>query len=207
MRCLTHQQMLKIHQQMLGDTVRFDHNTLLNRKAGFRGQGWHSHQYSEDDEGVTTRAPALGQVRTLCYPDGFNGRGDGGLKVVKGGHLYRESRLQPKSAAVDPGWLERNPDWVRDDELFEEEWLRGKVHPVTREPLRITELELPPGSMVSCLAHAPHAVAPKSIGRDTRYCTLFASRPPTRGACCRPRTRGRRGRSRSSSRRWRLRAR
>ena len=34
MRCMTHEQMIEIHQRMLGDVVRFDHNTLLNRKAG-----------------------------------------------------------------------------------------------------------------------------------------------------------------------------
>ena len=99
-------------------------------------------------------------------------------RVVKGGHLYRETRLQPKSAAADPGWLERNPSWAQSDEVFEQEWLRDKVHPVTGAPLEITELELPPGSMVSCLAHAPHAVSPKDVGRDTRYCTLFCFAAP-----------------------------
>ena len=79
MRCMTHEQMIELHQRMLGDVVRFDHNTLLNRKQGFPGQAWHSHQYSEDNEGVTTKAPALGQVRTLVYPDGFKAQGDGGL--------------------------------------------------------------------------------------------------------------------------------
>ena len=44
---------------------------------------------------------------------------------------------------------------------------------MTGEPLQITELELPPGSMVSCLTHAPHAVSPKASESGTRYCTLF----------------------------------
>ena len=117
--------------------------------------------------GVTTRAPALGQVRTLVYPDGFRRGADAGLRVVKGAHLYREVSLEPRSGAA------AGPDWARDDAKFEREWLAGKDHPVTGEPLQITELELPPGSMVSCLTHAPHAVSPKASGSGTRYCTLF----------------------------------
>jgi hypothetical protein len=36
----------------------------------------------------------LGLVRTLVYPDGFAARGDGGVKVVPGGHLERAVNLQ-----------------------------------------------------------------------------------------------------------------
>ena len=172
MRCLTHPQMLKIHRWMLGSHVRFDHNTLLNRKAGWRGQGWHSHQYSEDDQGVTIRAPTYGQVRTLIYPDGFKKGTDAGLRVVKGGHLYRQTKLKPRSGTTAAG-----PNWALDDRQFKAEWLDDKAHPITGEPLQITEIELPPGSMVSCLTHAPHAVSPKKVtatgSGTTRYCTLF----------------------------------
>ena len=36
--------------------------------------------------------------------------------------------------------------------MFAAEWLAGKTHPITGEPLEIVELELPPGSIVSCLS-------------------------------------------------------
>ena len=48
-----------------------DHNTLLNRKAGYTGTHWHAHPHHEDGMGLTTKVPALGQVRSLVYPEGF----------------------------------------------------------------------------------------------------------------------------------------
>lgn len=65
------------------------------------------------------------------------------------------------------------PNWTQDDEVFRAEWLDGKTHPLTGEPLEIVELELPKGSIVSCLSHCPHAVSPKDEGLETRLCTLF----------------------------------
>ena len=62
MRCLTHPQMLEIHRWMLGEHVRFDHNTLLNRKGGYPGTPWHAHPHHEDGLGPTTRLPTIGQV-------------------------------------------------------------------------------------------------------------------------------------------------
>ena len=74
-----------------------DHNTLLNRKAGYTGTQWHAHPHHEDGMGPTTEVPALGQVRSLVYPEGFGAGKDGGLRVVPGGHLYRQARLEPNS--------------------------------------------------------------------------------------------------------------
>jgi hypothetical protein len=70
MSILTHPQMLKLHRMMLGDEIRFDHNTLLNRVPGFQGQRYHSHPYVEDNTGPTTRlgGASLLLARTLCYP-------------------------------------------------------------------------------------------------------------------------------------------
>ena len=75
------------------------------------------------------------------------------------------------------GTTAAGPNWALDDRQFKAEWLDDKAHPITGEPLQITEIELPPGSMVSCLTHAPHAVSPKKVtatgSGTTRYCTLF----------------------------------
>lgn len=127
----------------------------------------HGHPHHEDGLGRTTRVPALGQVRSLVYPQGFKTGMDGGLRVVPGGHLYRQARLEPASGDAAPA------NWTQDDEVFQKEWLDGKTHPLTEVPLRIVELELPPGSIVSCLSHCPHAVSPKDEGLETRLCTLF----------------------------------
>jgi hypothetical protein len=35
---VTHPQTLRIHRLLLGDEIRFDHCTLLNRKTDYRGQ-------------------------------------------------------------------------------------------------------------------------------------------------------------------------
>jgi hypothetical protein len=121
------------------------------------------------------------QVRTLVYPEGFGAGRDGGLRVVPGGHLYRQARLEPSSAeAGETGYdAGRAPvGWAATDEAFAEHWLAGKAHPITGAPLRIAELSLPPGSMVSCLSHCPHAVSPKVPGQPTRYCTLFCYGAP-----------------------------
>ena len=37
-----------------------------------------------------------GLIRSLIYPDGFSSQGDGGVKLVKGGHLQR-SFLNPRT--------------------------------------------------------------------------------------------------------------
>ena len=70
----------------------------------------------------------------------------------------------------------------QDDGLFREAWLSGKAHPLSTaspaEPLEILELDVPPGTIVSCLSHCPHAVSPKAAGRGTRLCTLFCYAQP-----------------------------
>jgi len=71
--------MLSLQRQMLGAQLRFDHCLVFNRKGGFAGGGWHSHAYTEDGLGPTTRNPTLGEVRNLLYPDGFKQHDDGGL--------------------------------------------------------------------------------------------------------------------------------
>ena len=78
------------------------------------GQNWHSHAHHEgrargegpaadgvdrygnavsDVVALPDHQPDLGLVRTLIYPEGFKARGDGGLKIVPGGHLEREATL------------------------------------------------------------------------------------------------------------------
>ena len=153
-----------------------DHNTLLNRKAGYTGTQWHAHPHHEDGMGPTTEVPALGQVRSLVYPEGFGAGKDGGLRVVPGGHLYRQARLEPNSDEcastpsltphpVTAGVCRPPEDWTQDDEVFAAEWLAGKTHPITGQPLEIVELELPPGSIVSCLSVRSRFNPPKVAAR------------------------------------------
>ena len=134
---VTHPQMIALHQLMLGPEIRYDHSTLISRRS-FAGQHWHSHHYIEDNAGVTI-APGGAQtrvVRSLLYPRGFAPEGDGGLKVVRGAHLYRAGDLADgyeRSAA--PG--------DADDAEFARTWLAGKRHPITARPLEIEKLALP----------------------------------------------------------------
>ena len=103
---VTHPQMLRLQQLLLGsEHIRFDHNTLLTRRA-FAGQHWHSHSYVEDNFGPTARpgGAALGLTRCLIYPDGFHEEDDGGLRVVPGGHQWRMSQLRDGyTRAAPPG--------------------------------------------------------------------------------------------------------
>ena len=132
---------------------------VFNRKAGFIGGGWHTHAYSEDGLGRTIKIPRLGEVRNLIYPQGFRMVDDGGLGVVRGGHLYRDHTLR-----------------ARDDEEMDTKWLAGKSHPITGKPLVREHLELPPGSLVAALTHVPHVVGPRKEG--VRHAALMVYANP-----------------------------
>ena len=84
LHCITHPQMIALHQTLLGSSeVRFDHNTLLSRRA-FTGQHWHSHNYVEDNCGPTTEpgGAKLRLCRSLVYPDGFGAHRDGIIPIL-----------------------------------------------------------------------------------------------------------------------------
>ncbi len=168
MDVLTHPQMLQLQRMCLGsDTIYFDHNQLLTRPGGYPGNSWHSHPIGagRDNCGVADLAEYRAQPNTnltICYPEGFAAGEDGGLKIVKGSHLFR-----------DPA----NCRFATDEEM-EQQWLANRVHPVTGAPLKIERLSLPPGSIVCCLTHAVHGVDPKTADRKTRLCTLYCYKKP-----------------------------
>lgn len=166
MNVLTHPHMLELQRMCLGcDTIFFDHNQLLSRPGGYRGGRWHSHQVGSrcDDCGVATLAEYDAQPNaslTLCYLNGFEAENDGGLKIVRGSHLFRD----PNGCRADT------------DEEMRQGWLHGRTHPVTGNALEIEHLSLPPGSLVCCLSHAAHGVAAKAAAKDTRWCSLICYR-------------------------------
>lgn len=168
MNVLTHPQMLELQRMVLGsDDIYFDHNQLLNRPAGYPGGAWHSHGIGggADNCGTASLSEYEKQPNfnlTLCYPQGFSADEDGGLKLIRGSHLFR-----------DPTGCR-----AATDEEMREGWLAGRGHPVTSEPLTIEHLSLPPGSVVCCLSHAAHAVAPKALDRKTRWCSLYCYKKP-----------------------------
>ena len=95
-------------------------------------------------------------------PDGFiAGDSDGGLKVVPGSHLYR-----------DPAHCRGG---IADAE-FASGWLHGKSHPVTGQPLEILALSLPPGSLVSVVAHLAHGVSSRAVNGTSRFGSLWSYR-------------------------------
>ncbi len=168
MNVLTHPQMLQLQRVSLGsDAIYFDHNQLLTRPPGYPGGAWHSHKIGggADNCGVASLSAYQGQPNfnlTLCYPQGFEAKDDGGLKIIRGSHLFR-----------DPAGC-----WADTDEEMRAGWLAGRKHPVTSEPLQIEYISLPPGSVILCLSHAAHAVAPKALDRTTRWCSLFCYKKP-----------------------------
>lgn len=148
-----HPQMVALARSVLGADIRYDHCVSLNRPGGNGGIHWHSHSYSEEQ-------PALGFVRIFFYVNGFT-REDGGLKVVAGSHLYRDATLHARS-----------------DAELAEGWLAGKTHPLTGEALTIEGLDAPEGSVVLVWTHAAHAVTPRRLDSDTRWCVVYAYRNP-----------------------------
>ncbi len=94
LECMTHPQMIALHQTLLGSPeIRFDHNTLLSRRR-FIGQHWHSHNYVEDNYGPTTEpgGAKLRLCRSLLYPDGFKAHNDG--RSLRSCALLRLSSLE-----------------------------------------------------------------------------------------------------------------
>ena len=163
MNLLTHPQMLQVQRMCLDcHDIYFDHNQLLTRPGGYPGNKWHSHEIGggKDNCGVASLSEYRAQpnaIITLCYPQGFEADNDGGLKIIRGSHLFRD----PKGCRAAT------------DEAMEQGWLQGRVHPVTSEPLQMEHLSLPAGSIVCCLSHAAHGVAPKAPGKETRWCSNY----------------------------------
>lgn len=153
---ITHPQMLELARRVLdGDSkpIRYDHCVALSRKPAFDGMRWHAHEYADAD-------PELGFIRIFFYINGF-AADDGGLKVVPGSHLFRDSQVV-----------------AQNDAELAEGWLRGKVHPLTGEPLRMQALSAPPGSVVLMWTHALHGVVPRKPESDTRWTVVYAFRNP-----------------------------
>ena len=163
MDVLIHPHMLQLQRLCLGvEDIYFDHNQLLNRPGGYAGGAWHSHKIgANQDQGVVTCLEAYqaqpNTLLTLCYPQGFGAEQDGGLKLIRGSHLYRD----PEACRAT------------DDAAMKQGWLQGKRHPLTGAPLVLEHLALPPGSIVCCWSHAAHGVAPKGHDKKTRWTSLY----------------------------------
>jgi ectoine hydroxylase-related dioxygenase (phytanoyl-CoA dioxygenase family) len=150
---IAHPQMLELAHAVLGSDIRYDHCVDLSRAGSDPGQTWHTHSYADEQ-------PQLGFVRIFYYVNGFMAN-DGGLRVVPGSHLFRHTRLRSAT-----------------DEELNCAWLSGKTHPLTDKPLRMEDLEAPPGSVILMWTHALHAVSPRRPESDTRWAVVYAYRNP-----------------------------
>jgi hypothetical protein len=150
---IAHPQLLGLAREVLGEPLRFDHCVTLNRPGGDGGAHWHSHEYGERD-------PSLGFLRIFFYVNGFT-PDDGGLKVVPGSHLYRDSTIRAGS----------------DDEL-RAEWMAGKTHPETGAALAIEELTVSEGTVALMWTHAAHGVNPRQAVSNPRWAAVYAYRNP-----------------------------
>lgn len=152
-----HPQMLELVRRVLGAEIRYDHCVALNREGGNEGSKWHSHEYADDDV-------SLGFLRVFFYVNGF-AADDGGLKVVRGSHLYRDAGIRAES-----------------DAELQDGWMAGKVHPETGAALAIEELTVPAATVVLMWTHAAHGVNARKVGSDMRWCVVYAYRNPGRAS-------------------------
>ncbi len=150
---IAHPQLLELVRSVLDGEIRYDHCVALNRRASNPGLRWHAHEYADAE-------PRLRFVRIFFYLTGFEAH-DGGLKVVPGSHLFRDSAV---IAATD--------------QELEQGWLQGKLHPITGQPLRIERLSAPPGTIILMWTHALHGVTPRKPTSSTRYSVVYAYRNP-----------------------------
>lgn len=176
--CVGHPQMLGLAREVLGSDIRFDHMVALNRPGATPPMGYHTHEYADgnqtfDDEAKFPRIgrlaaesrtfpndPSLGFIRIFFYVTGFE-QDNGNLKVVPGSHLFRDSTVN-----------------ASDDDALERGWMKGKLHPLTGEPLCIQPLECPRGSVVLMWTHALHGVNGRAALAPTRWCVVTAYRNP-----------------------------
>ncbi len=169
MEALYHPQMLKLQSLLFGKGVpfKFDHSQVITREPGYIGGVWHSHFNGDpsDDAGPCDDPDAYDRQRNViflfAYPDGFGETNEGGLKVVAGSHLHRDVA---------------NCRGGNRDEEFRTGWMSGKTHPATGEPLSITRLSLPPGSLVAAFAHLAHGVDPRCAQLPPRSANLWCYR-------------------------------
>ena len=147
---LTHPEMLALQRLCLGsDAVYFDHNQLLSRPPGYAGGHWHSHRIGADcDRGTVLpeeydRQPNF--LLTLCYLNGFEADSDGGLKIIRGSHLFR-----------DPAGCN-----AATDEEMARGWLEGRTHPVTGRPLEMKHLALPAARWSAAFRRRPTGSRPR----------------------------------------------
>jgi len=152
---IPHPQLLELARAALGPVIRYDHCVALHRDPAFQGLRWHSHEYADDE-------PRLGFLRIFFYVNGF-AADDGGLKVVRGSHHFRDSAVS-----------------LRSDAELEAAWLPNKRHSATGEPLRIERLSAPPGSVILMWTHALHGVTPRRPESPTRWSVVYAYRNPGR---------------------------
>jgi len=150
---IAHPDLLALARSILGADIRYDHCVVLNRMGADPGMRWHTHEYADSD-------PSLGFLRIFFYVNGF-GADDGGLKVVPGSHLFRDSRVTADTDAD----LQRT-------------WLDGKRHPWTGKPLDIERLSAPEGSVVLMWTHALHGVTPRKPLSSMRWMVVYAYRNP-----------------------------
>ncbi len=150
---ITHPEMLKLVSHVLGKEVRYDHCATINRSGGNGGSHWHSHGYAEDH-------PHLGFIRIFFYINGFE-INDGGLAVVPGSHLFRDTKIHAKS-----------------DSELESGWMLGKQHPITGQSLKIEHLSVSAGTVILMWTHAAHGVSARRPDSDTRWTVVYAYRNP-----------------------------
>lgn len=139
MRCLFHPDLLELHRRCLGTQDVFLDNCQSNNKAAPQSGGpWHSHgtgvagsgRYGEacDDVGPcldTTAYMAQPCINVmLIYPDGLSAEDGGQVSIIRGSHLFRDvTACRAGSGAAGDAELAAG-------------WMRGKVHPLSGEPLR-----------------------------------------------------------------------
>ena len=174
MEALYHPDMLALQRLLFGEGIpfKFDHAQVITREPSYPGGNWHSHFNGDphsDNAGPCSDPSEYGRQRNViflfAYPDGFGDRSDGGLKLVRGSHLYRDV------AHCRGG---------RTDEEFGAGWMAGRTHPATGDPLEVTRLSLPPGSVVAAFAHLAHGVDPRGA-QSPRSANIWVYREQREG--------------------------
>lgn len=127
-------------QAVIGDHYHFCHSTLHVSLRGTPPLHFHQdHHHWKHENPINLAERERWYIQMLYYPNGFT-RGDRSLAVIPG-----SQRVLP------------TPDVTLDKLLV------GTYDALAGQPLKVEQLELPPGSMVFLNARTFHAVAPKPL--------------------------------------------
>jgi hypothetical protein len=157
--------------------VFFGTSQLNNKVQGNGGGVWHSHAIGGgiDDAGTVGTDEYMQQSLcslTLAYPKGFAHAEDGNLNIIRGSHLFRD----PSNCRAEAGPV--------GDEEMRQGWLKGRLHPITQQPMDVEQVRHSATLTVPLARHMHSSWRLLTAARVLCYCCLPVCSSTGLSSCC-----------------------